>query len=182
MISRLAPGQLLIAAPAMTDPNFEGTVVLLCALEESGAVGLVLNRPMGIPVHQVLPATAPSGGFPGKLLWGGPVGLNQVFLLHESALSAEIGKPIAGGLYFGGDLDDARRIAEADGQILFFVGYTGWGHGQLEEEQKSGGWLILPPDEREVWKADRTWQWEQLVARAAPDLSWMQGLERPDLN
>jgi len=182
MSSPLAPGQLLLAAPAMTDPNFAGTVVLLCALEKSGAVGLVLNRPMGIPVDKVLPAAALPEAAADRLLWGGPVGLSQVFLLHQSALSAEIGKPICGGLHFGGGLEDARRITEAKGRLLYFVGYSGWGEGQLEEEQQSGGWLILPPDEAEVWRTDRIWQWEQLVARVAPDLSWMQKLDQPDLN
>lgn len=177
----LAPGQLLIAAPALEDPNFAGTIVLLCALEKAGAVGLVLNRPLNLPAQSVLPAGAlPSA--PGALLWGGPVGQNQVFLLHESGISAEIGKPITGGLHFGGGLEDVRRIAEAGGKILYFVGYSGWGEGQLEEERAAGGWLLLPPDEREIWRPDRTWQWEQLAARAAPDLSWMKGLERPELN
>lgn len=182
MSSRLAPGQLLIAAPAMTDPNFEGTVVLLCSLEKSGAVGLVLNRPLGIPLQQVLPATTLPAAAPGALLWGGPVGLNQVFLLHQSEVSAEIGRPIGGGLHFGGGLEDARRIAESGGRLLFFVGYSGWGEGQLEEEQESGAWLILPPAEGEIWKSERAWQWEQLLARAAPDLAWMRSVDRPDLN
>lgn len=182
MSSPLAPGQLLVAAPAMTDPNFAGTVLLLCSLEKSGAVGLVLNRPLGIPLHQVLPATALPAAAPGQLLWGGPVGLNQVFLLHQSEVSAEIGRPVGGGLHFGGGLDDARRIAQAGGRLLYFVGYSGWGEGQLEEEQGEGSWLSLPAAAGEIWKSERDWQWEQLVARAAPDLAWMQGAIRPDLN
>jgi len=182
MTGPLAPGQLLVAAPSLTDPNFEGTVLLLCTLEKSGAVALVLNRPLGIPVQQVLPAAALPAAALGPLLWGGPVGLNQVFLLHQSSVSAEIGRPVGGGLHFGGGLEDARRIAEAGGRLQYFVGYSGWGEGQLEEEQREGSWLILPPAEGEIWKSERAWQWEQLVARAAPDLSWMQSVDRPDLN
>lgn len=178
----LAPGQLLVAAPAMTDPNFEGTVVLLCALDKSSAVGLILNRPLGIPLHKVLPDAAWPATATEPLLWGGPVGLGQVYLLHESTVSAEIGRPVAGGLCFGGGLEDARRIAEAGGRQLFFVGYSGWGEDQLEEEVRSGAWLTLPLDADAIWKSERDWQWEQLIARAAPRLAWMQGANRPDVN
>jgi putative transcriptional regulator len=178
----LAPGQLLVAAPAMTDPNFAGTVLLLCAVEKSGAVGLVLNRPLGIPLEQVLPAAALPPAAKDALLWGGPVGSNQIHLLHQSPLSAEIGRPVSAGLHFGGGLEDARRIAAADGRLLYFVGYSGWGEDQLEEEIGSGSWLILPADADAIWKSDRAWQWEELIARAAPELAWMKGSNRPEVN
>ncbi len=182
MSADLSPGCLLIAAPAMLDPNFEGTVVLLCAHEKEGSVGLVLNRPMQIPAAQALPPAEFLGSDKHELRWGGPVGVSQVFLLHESPVSPAEGRQIAGGVHFGGGLDAAQRIEQSGGHLRFFVGYTGWGENQLEQEIEAGGWLLLFADAAEIWATDHLWQWERLVGKAAPELSWLRQAEHPDSN
>lgn len=182
MNAPIAPGVLLVATPSMVDPNFEGTVVLLCIHEPEGSVGLVLNRPLALAAREVLPEADLPTDPATPLHWGGPVAPQQVHLLHSSDLSAEAGRAVSGPIHFGGGLDAARKIAAGGGRLRFFAGYAGWGEGQLEEEFDGGSWYVLPPDEEEAWATDAQWQWERLVARAAPELGWLRGTERPEAN
>jgi putative transcriptional regulator len=182
MSTPIASGSLLIARPPLDDSNFEGTVVLLCAHEEDATVGLVLNRPLELAVPAVLPGEdlGEAGAMP--LLWGGPVGSDQLILLHDSPASAAIGRPVHAGIHFGGGVEAARRLAAAGGWLRFFLGYSGWSGGQLQDELDHGSWYLLPPDEREVWTTDWRWQWERLIARADPSLAWMRQAEHPESN
>jgi len=178
----IASGCLLVARPPLDDSNFEGTVVLLCAHEADATVGLVLNRPLELGVPAVLPSEdlGEAGGMP--LLWGGPVGTDQLILLHDSPASPALGRPVLGGLHFGGGVEAARTLAKAGGWLRFFLGYSGWSADQLKEEIELGSWYLLPPDAEEVWTTDWRWQWERLVARADPGLSWMRQAEHPESN
>ncbi len=178
----LVPGALLLAAPSMVDPNFEGTVVLLCIQETEGSIGLVLNRPLAVRAADVLPAAGLAAAADSAVRWGGPVAPTQVFLLHEAPVSSEEGRKVTGDLHFGGGLDAAQRIAASGGRLRFFTGYAGWSEGQLQEERRAGGWLVLPPDPGEAWAQDSQWQWERLVARAAPELDWMRRTDQPERN
>jgi putative transcriptional regulator len=181
-MSEPAAGSLLIARPPLGDPNFEGSVVLLCAHEAAATVGLVLNRPLDLPVAAVLPEGELGAAAGRQLMWGGPVGSDQLILLHESTVSPQFGSPIHGDLHFGGGIEAARRIAEAGGKLRFFLGYSGWSEGQLEEELSEGSWFLLPPDPAQSWTTEWQWQWERLVARADPRLAWMRQAERPEAN
>ncbi len=182
MSSPLLPGSLLIAAPPMQDTHFEGTVVLLCAHEPDASVGLVLNRPLEVPLRTLLPEHGLKEAADLPLLWGGPVGTQQLILLHDSPLSAQEGQPVSRGIHFGGSLESARKLADAGGWLRFFLGYSGWSEGQLQEEMNQGAWMLLPCDPAEVWTLDWRWQWERLVARAAPDLAWLRQTEHPESN
>jgi putative transcriptional regulator len=178
----LAPGALLIAAPSMTDPNFAGTVVLLCIHEEEGSIGLVLNRPLAVRAAEALPSEQQALAGAGALHWGGPVAASQLFLLHEAPVSPEEGRCVIEGIHFGGGLEAARRIADCGGRLRCFTGYAGWGEEQLAAELADGDWLTLAPDAAEVWTDRSQWQWERLAARADPALSWMNEAARPDAN
>lgn len=182
MSGALTPGALLVAAPSMTDPNFAGTVVLLCIHEDEGSIGLVLNRPLTVRAAEVLPSEGQALAGAGALHWGGPVATAQVFLLHEAPVSAAEGRCVLDGLHFGGGMDSARRIAASGGRLRCFTGYAGWSEGQLAAEHAAGDWLALEPDLAEVWTEQAQWQWERLAARAHPALGWLADLSRPEVN
>lgn len=182
MSASISAGCLLVAKPPLGDPNFEGSVVLICAHEGDATVGLVLNRPLEMPVASLLPGADLGAAADLPLLWGGPVGSDQLVLLHDSPASPAAGRPVCGGIHFGGGIEAARRIAEAGGWLRYFVGYSGWSAGQLEEEIREGSWFLLPHDAAEVWSEDWRSQWERLIARADPALSWMRQAEHPECN
>jgi len=134
-------GRLLISEPFLPDPNFERTVVLLCEHNEEGSFGFVLNKPSITTVKEVmndLPVKR-------KAFIGGPVQQDTLHYLHRiTDLSEAI--PIGNKIYWGGDFEeltsglDTRTISEGD--VRFFLGYSGWGQGQLEEELKQNSWIV----------------------------------------
>lgn len=182
MSAAIEPGWLLVARPPLDDPNFEGGVVLICAHEQDATVGLVLNRPLEFGVERLLPGADLGAAAAMPLLWGGPVGDDRIVLLHDSPISAEIGRPVHGGLHFGGGIEAARRVVEAGGRLRFFLGYSGWSEGQLRAELDEDSWYLLPPDAAQAWTEDWRWQWERLLGRADPGLAWMRQAEHPEAN
>ncbi|MGF1634793.1 MAG: YqgE/AlgH family protein [Phycisphaerae bacterium] len=156
-------GHFLLAHPAMADPNFAQTVVLIVQHGVDGAVGLVMNRPMEVTVAEAV-GEAVAGGIDEPLFNGGPCqGEGQLMVVHGDAS--------LGGVAV---LDDVRFTTERveietvmmhpDVERRFFAGYAGWGPSQLEDEIASGGWLTLPAARRDVFCP--TDNWEQLKVRA----------------
>jgi len=125
-------GRLLVAVPALRDPNFERTVVLVIEHGDAGAVGVVLNRPSDAAVSAILPTWDYLAVPPAMVFLGGPVALNGVICLGRSAEGQALG-PVDLEI----DPDDALA------GIRVFAGHAGWGATQLEGEVEAGGWLVL---------------------------------------
>jgi len=158
-------GQLLIATPALTDPNFRQTVVLLVQDASEGAIGLILNRPSDKSVrhlwesifHTEIAADQP-------LNLGGPV-FGPLMMLHTRQELADL--TIGGGLYFSTQKDYIERIVNGDVQpYKLFLGHSGWGEGQLRSEINEGAWLHLPAH-REIVFSDDSELWQKLLQHAA---------------
>jgi putative transcriptional regulator len=158
-------GKLLIAAPALLDPNFARTVVLIAAHSDEGALGLVLNRPLETPVAEIAPVLEQLAE-PGAVLHsGGPVAPESAVLLAEFAdpslaallIFGDIGLPSASCEL--SDLETGVRRARV------FAGHSGWGPGQLDEELDQEAWFVgqLAPDE--LWLADSTLLWSTTLSR-----------------
>jgi putative transcriptional regulator len=138
-------GQLLIAGPDLVDPNFRRTVVLVCAHSGEGALGLVLNRPAPLPVADALPELADvlESAPPPRLWLGGPVQETSVVLLADFVDPGE-------SLIVDGDLGlvtDGAALDELGGRtrrLRAFLGHSGWGPGQLDEEIERDDWIIAP--------------------------------------
>lgn len=137
-------GRLLISEPFLPDPNFERTVVLLCEHNEDGSFGFVLNKPSIATVNEVMQDIQ----IQREAFIGGPVQQDTLHYLHRiHDLKDAI--PIGGSIFWGGDFDelltglDTHTIHEND--IRFFLGYSGWGAGQLEEEIKQDSWIVCHP-------------------------------------
>ncbi|MEZ6014276.1 MAG: YqgE/AlgH family protein [Planctomycetota bacterium] len=113
---RIAPGSLLLSAPALLDPNFMHTVVLVVQHDDDGAFGLVVNRPTEATLGELLPEHPELGGAAAKVHGGGPVGLDALQVLHRAPDALRGGVAIGGGLFLGADLEDiAQFLAGVDG-------------------------------------------------------------------
>lgn len=136
-------GQLLIAAPSLLDPNFAQTVVLVAVHGQDGALGLILNREMNTPLQQVWDQISESKCIRlDNVRHGGPVS-GTLMVLHDQRPHANL--IVADDLYVATELDAMEALAGAeDVRALFYVGHSGWGAGQLENELVEGSWLVLP--------------------------------------
>ncbi|WP_213453647.1 YqgE/AlgH family protein [Rhizomonospora bruguierae] len=157
-------GQLLVATPALKDPNFDRTVVLLVAHEPGGALGVVLNRATEVPVAEVLGNWGKLARDPAVLFEGGPVQPESAICLARMRSGANTGA-ISGfhrvtGLVGTVDLSaDPEELKESVEGIRVFAGYSGWSSGQLEEEISSGSWFVFDglPGDAFVPRPDDLW-------------------------
>lgn len=158
-MSKTLRGQLLVAAPLLSDPNFQRTVVLVAEHDEGGAMGLVLNRPTETSVGEALPALASIAGEGSPLYAGGPVASGSVLAV------AELDDPgDASELLF----DAVGFVQEPDVSVLrgrVFLGYAGWGAGQLEAELEEEAWLVLPAEPDDLFSEDPGGLWSAVLHR-----------------
>lgn len=166
-------GRLLVASPAMEDPTFAGTVVLVLEHDADGTLGVVLNRPSQVPVDDVLPTWGVLVPGPAVLFAGGPV-------TPESALC--VGVPVPGGDRRGiagvtdriavVDLDaDPESLAPLLRGCRVFAGYAGWTGGQLEAEWREGSWYVVDGLPIDVLTEDPETLWRRVLARQPLPLS-----------
>ncbi len=136
-------GQLLIASPALLDPNFRRTVVLVTEHTDEGAAGLVLNRPSPAEVAELVPQLEPLVE-DGEPVWlGGPVQQDAVLVLGEFVDPDDAAVPLFGALGFP-SLDEPDDVVPATTRRRVFAGYAGWGAGQLEDELEREDWIVEP--------------------------------------
>ena len=137
-------GKLLFSAPALFDPNFRRTVVLVAEHGEDGAMGLVLNRPSATTVGEAVPDLADVAGADSPVFVGGPVQPQAVLVLAEFEEPEDAAAVVAGDIGFAradGDLDELARTTR---RARVFAGYSGWSAGQLEAELEEDSWLVEP--------------------------------------
>jgi putative transcriptional regulator len=173
-------GQLVVATPQLGDPNFARTVVLLLqADEDDGALGLVLNRPSGTDVGEVLPDWAPLAAGPAVVFTGGPVQPNAAICLGHGRLG---GAPVASFSVLEGvpgtsvgtvDLDAApEQLVPAVSEVRVFAGYAGWGAGQLEAEVEEGAWWVLDALPADAFTVDPDGLWATVLRRQGPPIAF----------
>jgi putative transcriptional regulator len=163
---QLRKGMFLVAAPSLRDPNFRQAVVLLCEHGSEGALGVIVNRPTAMSISEVLPQIPVLEGSKHVLYAGGPVQPNQIMLLYRGESIPENAHHVFDGVCLGGDLNLVERIlTKADGREAFraYLGYSGWGPGQLEGEMKTGSWILMPAHPKWVFETDPTSVWRELV-------------------
>ncbi len=178
-------GTLLIAAPTMADPNFARSIVLLLDAGESGALGVVLNRPTELDVADVLEPWADLVAGPPVLFQGGPVETDSALGV---ATVADEDDPVGWRRVFGStglvDLDAPVEIlASAVSSLRIFAGYAGWGAGQLEAEIEEGAWYVVPAEPQDVFLADPERLWAQVLRRQGGELAMLATMPaEPGLN
>ncbi|MGQ0810186.1 MAG: YqgE/AlgH family protein [Nitrospiraceae bacterium] len=162
----LGKGVFLIAAPSLRDPNFRQTVVLLCEHGPEGALGVVVNRPTAMHLSEALPQVPILEGQRHMLFAGGPVQTNQVMLLLRADQFPDNSHHVFDGVCLGGDLAILEQMMVSSKHTEAFrayLGYSGWGPGQLENEMQTGSWITVPADPKIVFEKDPLRIWPDIV-------------------
>lgn len=151
----------LIAMPQMLDPNFSGTLTYICEHNEDGAMGVIINHPLAIGLHDILKQfDMPLTGASRAVYWGGPVQEDRGFIIHSSDAPEpnnwESTMQITERIQLTTSKDIILAIAEQRGpaEFLFALGYAGWGEGQLEHELAENTWLCCPASETILFHRD----------------------------
>ena len=157
-------GRLLIAGPALFDPNFRRTVLLIGEHNEEGALGVVLNRPSPSTVEEVVPPLAEIVGMEERLFVGGPVQPQSAVLLaqFEHPDSADLLVFDSIGFLMGEVEAEAVRDVR---RARVFAGYAGWGPGQLEAELEQDSWIVEPARPEDVFTDEPERLWSSILRR-----------------
>lgn len=167
----LAP-VLLISMPQLTDPNFLRTVVLLCDHGEDGAFGLIVNRRMEEPAHEVIRPDPPLDIREDVHLYtGGPVEPFRAWVLTSDAAADPDALRVADGVYLAASPDLIRHALQAPPapHLRVVVGYAGWAPGQLETELAESSWLVAPVEADLVFETDVDDMWTTAIRRLGAD-------------
>lgn len=156
-----AQGTLLIADPFLKDPNFMRTVIFLCDHQPEGSFGFVLNRSYEYTLDELVSGAE---GMKIPVFLGGPVQMDTIHFLHQHPHLIPGGFKVINGVYWGGNFEKAIELIRSGeierDQIRFYVGYSGWGEGQLDDELKEKSWLTVEGNRQivfhqpyeEIWK------------------------------
>jgi putative transcriptional regulator len=176
----LAPG-FLVASPALTDPNFAGSLVLIAEHHGEGALGFVVNRPAPIAVADVLGGldeglrrdAEAAGRAGGIVLVGGPVQPERLWILFRAGAGVDVAGAVGVGeeLALGGsrELLEALVRGPADRPFLLLLGYAGWAPLQAESEIAAGAWVPMPLASDLVFDVPLEKRWEVAVRRLGLD-------------
>jgi putative transcriptional regulator len=158
-------GRLLIAGPALLDPNFLRTVVLVAQHGEEGALGVVLNRPAETTVGEAVPEL--TGVLDGsEPIWvGGPVQPNGVVVLAEWDDPAPAAGLLLGDVGLLAARADVEELAGAARRSRAYAGYTGWGPGQLDGELEHDDWIVYEARPEDVFTEDPDALWSAVLRR-----------------
>jgi putative transcriptional regulator len=173
---RSLAGRLLVATEMLGDPRFARTVIYMVRHTEGGALGLVVNIPMGdAPFERALEPfglEVPPGSGKVRVYYGGPVESQRGFVLHTPDWKGEGTLVIDAHFALSEDPKVLQAMARGSGprRALFCLGYAGWAPGQLDAELGSGAWGIAPADERLVFDEDPKVKWIEATARRLLDL------------
>lgn len=148
-------GQILIAMPALEDPYFSKSVILICNHDHDGAMGMILNHPLQLNVgdlfEQLDMACHANDQQERPVHFGGPVQVERGFVLHTPATEFNTTMELSEGLAMTSSKDilEAAARDEAPQDMFIALGYIGWSAGQLEEEIQANSWLTLPLEDQQ---------------------------------
>lgn len=159
-------GKLMVAMPALGDPRFERTVILICAHSDEGAMGLIVNKPATdfsfADLLTQLKIKQNGKDRDIRVHFGGPVERGRGFVLHSTDYdSGSATTHVRGGYSMTATLDVLEALARGSGpkQALLALGYAGWGPGQLESEIGRNDWLVSDPEEDLIFSLPDRAKW-----------------------
>jgi putative transcriptional regulator len=163
-MDNLNPGVILISDPFLKDPNFMRTVVFICEHRADGSFGFVLNRRYSQTLNQLLPDL---DDFPINVYYGGPVQNDTLHFIHALPDQIPEGKEVVNGIYWGGNFETVLALIQNRSldlnRIRFFLGYSGWSDGQLENEMKEKSWLTVSGNKKLVFHEQPEVAWKDAV-------------------
>jgi putative transcriptional regulator len=168
------PGILLIAEPFLKDPNFMRTVILLCDHQEEGSFGFVINRTFGHTLDELMNDI---DQLKIPVYYGGPVQMDTIHFLHQYPEQIEGSYEVMNGIYWGGDFETAvgllrEGVIDAS-KIRFFIGYSGWGQGQLKEELNEKSWLTIEATRKLVFHKNTEQIWKDALKNLGGEYEMM---------
>ena len=165
-----ARGRMLVASPALRDPNFHKTVILLLDYSDQGAIGLIVNRPGRLPASEVLPEFEELGSYRGRLYFGGPVALHAMLLLLRGADEDWDTDNVIGDVHVSADPEVLHEAAGHldDKSLRIYAGYAGWAPGQLDHEIAAGSWHVINAHDEHVFTTQPEKLWKQLSPLTEP--------------
>jgi putative transcriptional regulator len=160
-------GKILLAMPNLGDQRFHKSIILICAHDTNGAMGLVINTKMpDVEFVDLLTELKITSDITLDLkkftvMQGGPVDMARGFLLHDAAFSCEGTIPVGQEFAVSGSVDAIRGLAQGTGpsDALFMLGYSGWGAGQLEAELQNNAWIVTDPNSDIIFSAEPEDKW-----------------------
>lgn len=170
----LSKGTLLIANPFLKDPNFIRTVVFICEYMKEGAFGFVLNKQLPRTLNELIPdltdAILP-------VYQGGPVQGDTLHFLHQYPDLITGGEEVAEGVYWGGNFESLlihlkNKDIDPD-RIRFFIGYSGWTEGQLDDEMKEESWLTVAATRKLIFNTKPEDVWKDSLKHLGGDYEMM---------
>lgn len=166
-------GRLVVATPALEDPNFDRAVVLVLDHDEDGALGIVLNRASGVEVREAVDRWVDLAAWPQVIFGGGPVEPTAIVALGRATprLGADGSTPLLERVRLV-DLDTDPALAAADLEhVRVFAGYAGWAPGQLESEILQGAWFAIDAEPGDVFTDDPEGLWHRVLGRQRDELA-----------
>ena len=164
-MGRTLRGQLLVAGPAMLDPNFARTVLLIGEHSDDGAMGIVLNRPSQTRVGDAVPGLSELVPADALVYVGGPVQPDAVTVLAEFDDPDEAATIVFDEVGFGRADADLALLAASTRRARVFAGYAGWSPSQLEEEVDRSDWIVATPEPGDVFSDEALGLWATVLRR-----------------
>lgn len=165
-------GKLLLAMPGMGDPRFSKAVIFICSHDGEGSMGLIINYPlphltlgqMFEQLNMTADATAPVSL---PVLSGGPVEPSRGFMLHTSDFMQPDTISVLGKFGVSGTLDALKAAASGIGpkEMIFMLGYSGWGAGQLDQELQENAWMVTESDHELLFNTPLEDKWTRAMGR-----------------
>ena len=175
----LAVGKFLVAHRDLGDPNFAETVVLLLHYDEDeGAMGLIVNRQTKLPISRALKPLKDAEGHSDLVYLGGPVDRTSIQALLRSPTKLAEGDHVFADVYTISSerlLQNALQAGTGATAFRVYLGYAGWGPGQLEREVEAGGWWVFPGDAKYVFDAHPDTLWTRLIEKTELQIAWGAG-------
>lgn len=167
--------QLLIALPALADPNFARTVALICQHDGQGAMGVVVNRASEYTLGQVFSQMGIGSDDQAlcarPVLHGGPVHQERGFVLHDGPRQWDSSLRVSEDLFLttSRDILEAMAVGEGPAHAVVALGCAGWGAGQLEYELGENTWLTAPMDAGVLFELPLERRWQTAAGRIGVD-------------
>jgi putative transcriptional regulator len=161
---KVKAGTILIAEPFMLDSPFKRSVVLICEHREDGTVGFILNKTIDMKIEDLI------GDFPefdAPVYYGGPVATDTIHYIHNVGDLLDNSNEVTRGVYWGGDFEKLKFLVNSKlikpENIKFFIGYSGWSGGQLDDELKEGTWITDHMYANYAFKDDKDSLWSRVL-------------------
>ena len=185
-MSELKPyrGSLLIAEPSiLNDDSFNRSIILLTEHNDKSSVGFILNKPLKFTLGDVIPEIDCSF----VIYQGGPVEQDNLYFVHKIPELIPDSIEVSKDIYWGGNFKSLKqllidkKIESTD--IRFFLGYSGWGANQLEDELRNNSWFVSENDFENIFRVDNETLWKnKLMQKGGEYKIWANAPNDINLN